>query len=510
MRRIVTEIQSLGINVDQDITGRKGGAGPAEGSAFLINGFPVNAPIAGHYVKRSPFRLKSGKDRHSYLLFKNNESLMPVEVVPEPQFYNKSTGDGVNYRKIALLHGKDCLATTVLQRCVHWKRSKACGFCSTETSVNNGHTIARKTPEQLAEVAKYARDSDGVTHMVLTSGTGDPPGSEIPYLAQCAKAVKESANIPVQVQIAPPDDIDLIDELKDAGVESVGIHVESFDRDTLERIAPAKAEIGIDRFEKSWKKAVELFGPNQVSSFLIAGLGESPESLAWGTEFLADLGVYPFVVPLRPIPGSRLQNAIPPDPESMKRIYDAVAAILQKKGISTHKIKAGCAKCGACSALFSYEKERHRIICHSARSTIERSEAFAIRSDVFVNEQKMFNRSDLDENDRQGIQLVADNSGSIIGTVRVFEVDSRSRHWVGGRLAVKKEFRAGSAGSLLVKEAMKRVKKKGCKRFTAEIQEKNVPFFKKLGWTPLGSLKSHFGHPHQTMQADLNLVPGDL
>jgi hypothetical protein len=35
------------------------------------------------------------------------------------------------------------------------------------------------------------------------------------------------------------------------------------------------------------------------------------------------------------------------------------------------------------------------------------------------------------------------------------------------------------AGALLVKEAMKRVKKKGCTRFTAHIQENNVSFFKK-------------------------------
>jgi len=331
MRHLITEIQSLGIRVHKDIQGRKGGAGPAEGKSFLIGGIPVNAPIAGHYVSHSPFSLESMDN--SYVLVKHGKVVSSLEVVPDPAFYTQSTRDGVGFRNIALLHGRDCLATTVLQQCVHWKQFKKCGFCSTETSLRNKETIARKSPEQLAEVARAAWDMDGVSHMVLTSGTGDPAGSEIIYLADCVRAIKAVVDIPVQVQFAPPKNLDLIDELKDAGVDAAGIHVESFDLKVLARIAPAKAEIGMNRYERAWKKAVELFGPSRVSSFLIAGMGESSESIAWGSEVLADLGVYPFVVPLRPLPGSTLENAVPPDPERMKRIYDAVAVILQKKEV---------------------------------------------------------------------------------------------------------------------------------------------------------------------------------
>lgn len=507
MRHLITEIQSLGIRVHKDIQGRKGGAGPAEGKAFLIGGIPVNVPIAGNYVSHSPFRLEAANN--SYVLLKHERVVSSLEVIPAPAFYRQSTRDGVGFRNIALLHGMDCLATTVLQQCVHWKQFKKCGFCSTETSLRNKETIARKSPEQLAEVAKAAFDIDGISHMVLTSGTGDPAGSEIMYLADCVRAVKAVVDIPVQVQFAPPENLDLIDSLKDAGVDAVGIHVESFDLKVLARIAPAKAEIGMNRYEKAWKKAVELFGPSRVSSFLIAGLGESSESIAWGSEFLADLGVFPFVVPLRPLQGSALENAVPPDPETMKRTYDAVAVILQKKAISKKEALAGCVRCGACSAIGAYEKNEFGIVCHSARNSHERNEAFKIRREVFVNEQRMFSDSDRDENDSESILLVAKTEGKIIGTVRVFPGKAGVGHWIGGRLAVQKEYRTGRTGSLLVKEAMKRVKKKGCTIFTAEIQEKNVRFFKKLGWQPIGQVIDRFGFPHQTMRADLSLVPGD-
>jgi len=195
MQHLITEIQSLGVIVPKEIIGRRGGAGPAEGRAFLLNGLPVSVPIAADYVSNSPFSLRKTAFSE-YDLLKNGQSVSIVKVVPEPEYYGKTTDDGIPYRQIALLHGKDCLATTVLQHCVHWKNSKKCSFCATENSLSNKQTIAKKTPAQLAKVAKAARDMDGVTHMVLTSGTGDPPGSEISYLAQCVRAIKAKVNIP--------------------------------------------------------------------------------------------------------------------------------------------------------------------------------------------------------------------------------------------------------------------------------------------------------------------------
>ena len=155
-------------------------------------------------------------------------------------------------------------------------------------------------------------------------------------------------------------------------------------------------------------------------------------------------------------------------------------------------------------------KRQDRLICHSARNRFEKSEAFRIRREIFVREQGLFNTSDIDENDPNSIHLVAKQKGKIIGTVRVYIEDIQSKHWVGGRLAVEKNSRATCAGSALVKEAMKRVKKKGCQLFTAHIQEKNIPFFLKLGWKPMEPVKPYFGHPHQKMQANLDLVPEDI
>ena len=54
-----------------------------------------------------------------------------------------------------MLHGRDVLATTVLQTCIRYQsRTKTCQFCAIGQSLAAGRTIERKTPAQLAEVAR--------------------------------------------------------------------------------------------------------------------------------------------------------------------------------------------------------------------------------------------------------------------------------------------------------------------------------------------------------------------
>jgi len=497
---LITELQSYGLRFEGKLLKRKGGAGPAEGGTLLIERIPVSLPMSSKYVSESPYLLR--EEGGKYYIFKDGKSLHPVEFVKRPTFYNDSTEDGIPYQKIALLHGKDCLATTVVQTCAYWHTSKRCLFCGINLSYESGQTVKIKTPEQIAEVAAKAKKLDSIQHIVLTTGTVQPITREFSHLARCASVIKKATDLPIHAQFTPSSDPEKFYELKEAGVDTVGIHIESFDIDILSRVAPAKAVMGLKKYEKAWKIAVEVFGPNQVSTFLIVGLGEKKESVIWGSECLADLGVYPFVLPLRPIPGSLMQDALPPDPEEMKRIYEAVACILKRKGLSTSQSLAGCVRCGACSALQAYEQEMDHVICHPVRTNVEQEKAFEIRREVFVQEQKLFSDSDRDENDAKSIHLVAELDHQVVGTVRLFPINANG-HWIGGRLAVRKGFRNTGAGELLVREAMKWVKRRGCIKFTAHIQVENVSFFSHLGWKTIEPVKDYFAKPHQLMQANL-------
>lgn len=131
----------------------------------------------------------------------------------------------------------------------------------------------------------------------------------------------------------------------------------------------------------------------------------------------------------------------------------------------------------------------------------ERAAHFAIRKEVFVNEQGLFEESDVDEHDENAVPIICTVGDAIAGTVRVYLLEGTT--WVGGRLAVLKEYRTYLVGPFLVKKAMKTVKERGCTRFLAYIQPQNVRFFERLRWSPTGEELVIKGVTHCVMEADI-------
>jgi radical SAM protein (TIGR04043 family) len=349
MNYLHVELQSLGVRTPPDLPRRRGGAGPAEGVVIILNGRFLNVPTESSYVASSPFEIKSSNG--SLFLFRDGTVIEKVYLPRRPCFYGLKTPDGIFFDKLALVHGKDCFATTVYQDCLYWQSKDTCAFCGIGISLRNHHTVLEKHPEALALVAKHAKLLDNVTHATLTTGIRISERETVCHLARCIAAIKKETNLPIHVQICPPSNMNYIEWLKNAGADTVGIHIESFDRTALKRFAPSKAAFGFDSFISAWKHAVSVFGMNQVSSFIIAGLEEDEKSIIEGAELLCELGVFPYVLPLRPVPGTPLESARPPDPDAMVRVYQQTGVLLKKYGLSTDAFKAGCVKCGACSSI---------------------------------------------------------------------------------------------------------------------------------------------------------------
>jgi putative N-acetyltransferase (TIGR04045 family) len=140
------------------------------------------------------------------------------------------------------------------------------------------------------------------------------------------------------------------------------------------------------------------------------------------------------------------------------------------------------------------------ISCREVRTESELRECYTIRKKVFVEEQKLFSKTDRDRYDAKAFHIAAFQSGRIVGTVRIYQKGKDV--WFGGRLAVLKDFR-GRVGKLLIEKAVATAREKGAKRFLAYIQIKNVPFFKRCGWSAVGEIFQYHGAPHQLMEAEL-------
>ncbi len=333
--------------------GRKGGAGPVGGRYFMLPngslcGIPIRTSEQARIFNSSNLEpLEDDKWRY--------DSKYIVTEIPTPEIYQHSTKDGIDYGKIALLHGTECLATTVFQSCKYWSTGDQCKFCTIPTSFLSGNTIKEKTPEQIAEVVKQGLKDGIIKHVLLTTGTSEGEDMGIERLVSIAEAIREFSNIPIAVQFEPPEDTSYLKKLADVGVNAVGIHLESADEKIRSEMCPGKYRYGsFELYNRTWDAARKYFKKGDVSTFLLFGLGENLEQTIDLCEYLAQKGILPVVTPFRPAPGSQLADFVPHYvgrlDESVE-FYKKLGTILFKHGLDPKSTSAGCSRCGGCTPM---------------------------------------------------------------------------------------------------------------------------------------------------------------
>ncbi|MEM5475148.1 MSMEG_0568 family radical SAM protein [Pacificibacter sp. AS14] len=359
---LINELQTRGMRLVDPTAGmesRRGGAGPTDHKAVTVGNTTVMVPVHTAPAFDSPYVVQAPGADGLAAVTKSGVSLGNVRFPLRPKFYDLKTSDGIEYSKIATLHSKDVLATTVLQTCIRYEsRKKTCQFCAIGQSLAAGRTIAHKTPQQLAEVAKAAVELDGVKHMVMTTGTPAGKDRGAAVMVESAAAIKAVVDLPLQAQCEPPEDDIWHQRMFDAGVDALGMHLEAVTPEVRARIMPGKAQVSLEKYFDSFKAAVKVFGRGQVSTYILAGLGDSAEAILETSQKLCDIGVYPFVVPFVPVSGTPLESHPAPTSEFMASILKPLSGMILRAGMSSESIKAGCGKCGACSALSVYEKLR--------------------------------------------------------------------------------------------------------------------------------------------------------
>ncbi len=353
--RLKIRLLTQGVRVvDRDLTGRKGGAGPVGARYFIIpNGRPVGVPIRrGETAKMFHSAPLEPTDDPLVWLY---DGLVELRVVPTPKFYSLKTADGIPYKKIALLHGSETLATTAYQSCRYWSHGSQCKFCTIPVSLHTGDTILDKLPEQVAEVVMAAEREGVAKNILITTGTPESPDVGTTRLVRIIKKIREVSDLPIGVQFEPPTDLKYIEDVASAGANAVGIHIESADEEIRHKMCPGKYEYGpLDLYRRAWEFALDYFGRGNVSTFILYGLGEDAGVTLSFVRELSEIGVLTVVTPFRPAPSSQLATYTPPyvhDLEGTVSFYKEVGTILYEHGLDPGGTVAGCHKCGGCTPI---------------------------------------------------------------------------------------------------------------------------------------------------------------
>ena len=124
-------------------------------------------------------------------------------------------------------------------------------------------------------------------------------------------------------------------------------------------------------------------------------------------------------------------------------------------------------------------------------------EAKSIRLTVFWEEQGFV--KEFDEVDDVATHLVAWEGETAVGTCRYYETDIAGEYTI-GRIAVLRTLRGQGLGGKLVREAETQIKARGGKLAHIGAQVQAIPFYEKIGYTPVGGRYMDEHVEHQGME----------
>lgn len=351
--RLKIELLCQGVRViGVDEEKNRGGAGPTDGLYMVLpNDIIIDAPRRGEFVERSSYALR--RENGNNILTYYDEYGCDVEILEWPDFYNDSTSDGIPFWKIAKMHGLDTLGITIDRNCSLWYMGEQCGFCTIkkineERKEHNGVPLDRKRPIWVGETVAASKCKS----VVLTAGQPERERDLVERFCDSAQMAKRyNPNVTVQAQVPPFKNPGLYNKLRKNGVDSVGIHIDAIGEDAMARFAPGKYKIGRWAYFTSWDYARKVFGPNQVSTFLLIGLGENVNEREAMIDTACENSVIPFIVPHRPTLGTKCSQLKPVEAASLAQACIYAAEKMEEYGLNIFDSKAGCPRCGACTPL---------------------------------------------------------------------------------------------------------------------------------------------------------------
>jgi hypothetical protein len=141
------------------------------------------------------------------------------------------------------------------------------------------------------------------------------------------------------VQTPPHRDLRRYDHLRAIGVNRVSFCFEIFDRRLFEEICPGKhAEYGLDHYLEAVRYCAALTrkGPRNepwvTNGEIIAGL-EPPESSIRAIDWITSVGAVPTVCVFRPLTGTDLEDAEPPETEELIPVFRRLFEACMEKGL---------------------------------------------------------------------------------------------------------------------------------------------------------------------------------
>ncbi len=314
--------------------------------AFNINicGRNTCVSTAEKFSGNSQFCLNYNKQNKQFYIHNNEYRYIPINI------FEDLPKTGTIIDEIAKPHSLTCVSLwPSLKCCFAQDKEQKCKFCSIE---DKDYDII-PAPQVIAGIKKLFEKTYEYS-LNIGGGTYKNPDYMIDYLADIIKGIRRFSNTAISCEIAPPKDLKKLDELKQAGCNSLIINLEVANDDLRAEVCPAKHKISYEHYYETYKHGVEIFGEGKVSCVLVVGI-QPDDNIINECKKLVSIGVIPTLIPFKAMDNCYYNNRENCNPKNLVHCAKELAKMLLKHKLSPCN-QLGCTKCGGCSLEVDYAR----------------------------------------------------------------------------------------------------------------------------------------------------------
>ena len=257
-------------------------------------------------------------------------------------FYENLPHTGTVLDDLARLHSPTCINIWPSTTCCYDTPELKCRFCSLKADADKPIDTA-----ELAEGLKLLLAQVPKEYILnFSGGTYHDPDWMVRYWIDLARKIREFSSVSITVEFAPAD-LGLLQEMKDSGINVAIMNLEVADETRRKEICPGKSHISYAHYHEAFREAVKIFGWGMVSSVLIGGI-QPKEEIMKECAIMASEGVFPTVMPFRPMDDCVYYGLDRCKPEELAEMAEYLGGLLHKYALDFRK-QPGCTECGGCS-----------------------------------------------------------------------------------------------------------------------------------------------------------------
>ena len=283
------------------------------------------------------------------VLLHNGEEVCVVSFLPGTKFFSQKTSSGMPFTGNAVLQGCNWVAFQCLWPCEYAMEGKPCQYCF---SGGQFEALAKRnkpmpfipSPQDVAEVVRYAIENDGVDSIQITGGSTFKAEDEEKHITAYMSALNERVgrdNIKGEIllYITPPGKTDALDRYFALGADRIACSLEVWDDERAKEITPGKHTFTTKkRHLDALTYIAEKHGPGKAFSNFIIGI-ESLETLKAGATYLAERGIIPSASVWMPFGKPVVGSMKAPDVDYYRAAKEMLAELYMKYDL---KPAGGC------------------------------------------------------------------------------------------------------------------------------------------------------------------------